>query len=73
MTLMRDIVVGDLIRLPDGTRGEVTEINNAGFMWVIYLRDDVGRVAIRRVAGSRPVERVETLVAPHPFGPKEEG
>ena len=66
----KDIREGDLIRLSDGTRGEVVRINRipaSAFRWAIYLKDDMGRVGPRFVNAAGSVETIESLRPHCPF------
>lgn len=70
----KDIQVGDLIRLADGTRGEVLSINRRGslFRWTMYLKDDIGRVGIHWLNDAGSVEKIDSLAIYNPYGPKED-
>lgn len=65
-----DIREGDLIRLSDGTRGEVLKINDRDFAWFrycIYLQDDMGRIGPHFVNKSDSVDTLDTLKHSCPF------
>lgn len=70
----KDIQVGDLIRLADGTRGEVLRISRHGamFRWTLTMRDDIGRVGPHWVNDAGSVEKIDSLAIYNPYGPKED-
>lgn len=66
----KDIREGDLVRLSDGTRGEVVRVNRmpaSAFRWAIYLKDDMGRVGPRFVNAAGSVETIDTIKHSCPF------
>ena len=66
----KNIREGDLIRMSDGTRGEVVRINRipaSAFRWAIYLKDDMERVGPHWVNAAGSVETIESIKTPCPF------
>jgi hypothetical protein len=66
----KDIKVGDLVRMSNGTRGEVVRINKpsaAMFRFAIYLKDDMGRVGPHFVNEAGSVEIIDSIKTPCPF------
>lgn len=58
-----DVKVGDLIRLADGTRGEVLRIsrNPRSFYWTVTMKDDIGRIGPHRMNSAGSVEVLDNL------------
>ena len=71
----KDIQVGDLIRLADGTRCEVLRIrrpSGAMFRWTLTVKDDIGRIGPKFVNEAGSVEKIDSLAIYNPYGPKED-
>jgi len=67
---VKDIKVGDLVRMSDGTKGEVVRIHKpsfAMFRYSIYLKDEFGRVGPRWVNEAGSVQIVDSIKTPCPF------
>lgn len=62
----KDIQVGDLIQLADGTRGEVIAIHRRPslFRWTVDLKDYMGRVGPRWMNDAGSVQIVDSI-KPH--------
>ena len=70
----KDIREGDLIRMSDGSKGEVVRINKmtpAMFRYAIYLKDEFGRVGPHFVNDAGSVEIIDTIKTHNPFARKD--
>jgi len=70
----KDVREGDLIRLSDGTKGEVVRIHKpstAMFRFAIYLKDEWERVGPHFVNEAGSVEIIDTIKTHNPFARKD--
>lgn len=64
----KDLQVGQLIRLADGTKGEVLSIHRSrSFSWSITLKDHLGRIGPRRMNDAGSVEILDSLETHCPY------